>query len=52
MVIKPAREGSSYGISVAENYSDFFDGLQMALRYDKKWWLKNLSKGLKLVMPS
>lgn len=48
MIIKPAREGSSYGISVADNYSDFFDGLQKALQYDTKVVIEQFIEGFEI----
>lgn len=48
MIVKPAREGSSYGISVANNYSEFFDALQMALRYDSKVVIEEFVEGFEI----
>lgn len=48
VVVKPAREGSSYGISIVDNYSDFFDGVQKALRYDSKVVVEEYIKGIEI----
>lgn len=36
VILKPAREGSSYGISMANDYETFAKGLKEALQFDDK----------------
>ncbi|NLC06101.1 MAG: UDP-N-acetylmuramoyl-tripeptide--D-alanyl-D-alanine ligase [Erysipelothrix sp.] len=48
VIIKPAREGSSYGISVADNYEDFKIGLEEALRFDTKVVIEEFIKGFEV----
>lgn len=36
VIIKPAREGSSYGIAIANNYDEFNEALTAALSFDSK----------------
>lgn len=48
VIIKPAREGSSYGISVATNFSEFYDGLHQALQYDKKVVIEEFIEGFEI----
>lgn len=33
-IVKPAKNGSSYGISLAKNYTEFLESLETALNYD------------------
>lgn len=48
VIIKPSREGSSYGISVAENFSEFYDGLFNALRFDSKVVIEEFIEGFEI----
>ncbi|MDR0454535.1 MAG: D-alanine--D-alanine ligase [Deferribacteraceae bacterium] len=50
-VVKPAREGSTVGISIAYNDSDFIKGLEVALRYDNKVIVENFISGKEITVP-
>lgn len=48
MIIKPAREGSSYGISVVESYDEFIKALQLAYKYDQKIIIEEYLTGFEI----
>ncbi len=48
MIIKPAREGSSYGISVVQDYNEFYEGLRDALKFDSKVVIEEFIEGVEL----
>lgn len=48
MIIKPAREGSSYGISVVQDYNEFYEGLRDALKFDNKVVIEEFIEGVEL----
>ncbi len=47
-IIKPAREGSSYGISVAEDFTSFNQSLAEALRFDSKVVVEEFINGVEI----
>lgn len=48
LVIKPAREGSSYGISITNNFTEFNVGLANALNYDQKVIVEEFIEGFEI----
>lgn len=47
-ILKPAREGSSYGISIAEDFTSFNQALVEALRFDDKVVVEEFINGFEL----
>ncbi len=45
LVVKPARQGSSIGVTIIKNKSDFFLALEQAFKYDSKIILEEHIKG-------
>lgn len=48
MIIKPAREGSSYGISVVNDYTEFQKGFLEAQKYDQKVVIEQFINGFEV----
>ena len=48
LVIKPAREGSSYGVNVVHNFNEFILGLKEAWKYDHKILVERYIKGIEI----
>ncbi|NLC41817.1 MAG: UDP-N-acetylmuramoyl-tripeptide--D-alanyl-D-alanine ligase [Erysipelothrix sp.] len=48
VILKPAREGSSYGISVATDFESFRLGLKEALTFDNKVVVEEFIKGFEV----
>lgn len=48
MIIKPAREGSSYGISVVNDYTQFKEGFINAQKFDKKIVVEEFIQGFEV----
>lgn len=48
MIIKPSREGSSYGVSVVRDYVQFNEGLRDAWKYDHKVLVEKFIKGIEI----
>ncbi|MGA1846320.1 D-alanine--D-alanine ligase [Deferribacter abyssi] len=49
-VIKPAREGSSIGVSIINEKSNFADGYKLAKKYDSKILVERFIKGKELTV--
>ena len=47
-ILKPAREGSSYGISIAEDFTSFNQALVEALRFDNKVVVEEFIEGFEV----
>ncbi|UOD33891.1 D-alanine--D-alanine ligase [Deferribacteraceae bacterium V6Fe1] len=49
-VVKPAREGSTIGISIVENAKDFFEAVNLAFKYDSKVIVEKFINGKELTV--
>ncbi len=51
VVIKPSRDGSTVGISVAHNLDEFNRGIVDALKYDKEILVEEFIPGMEITVP-
>ncbi|MFN3550990.1 MAG: D-alanine--D-alanine ligase [Endomicrobiia bacterium] len=51
IVIKPVNEGSTIGVTIAENYHQFEEGVKNAFKYDNKIILEKYIKGREFTVP-
>lgn len=51
VVVKPANEGSTIGITIAEDYSELKRGIEIAFKYDKQVLVEKYIKGREFTVP-
>ncbi len=50
-VVKPARQGSSVGVSIVKNKSDYINAIEEAFKYDNKVLVEEFIVGKELTVP-
>ncbi len=51
VVIKPVNEGSTIGVTIAENYNHFKEGIKNAFKYDNQIIIEKYIKGREFTVP-
>jgi D-alanine-D-alanine ligase len=49
-VVKPVREGSTIGLTIATNEDDFASGLNLAARYDRRVMVQRFQRGTEITV--
>jgi D-alanine-D-alanine ligase len=50
LVIKPVREGSTIGLTIAKNEDDVASGIQLAVRYDRRVMVQRFQTGTEITV--